>query len=84
VPEWQPLYGFEDLAIDPKAGWLYASSANMDAVLVFDLNGNRMGSVRPKPPTKLDGPSALVLVNRNLYVLCMAGNRVNQIGLGTR
>jgi DNA-binding beta-propeller fold protein YncE len=84
VPEWQRLYGFEDLAIDPKAGRLYASSANMDAVLVFDLNGNRMGSVRPKPPTKLDGPSALVLVNRNLYVLCMAGNRVNQIGLGTR
>ena len=63
---------FEDLAIDSKAGRLYASSANMDAVLVFDLNGNRIGSVRPKPPTKLDGPSALVLVNGKLYVLCMA------------
>jgi DNA-binding beta-propeller fold protein YncE len=84
VPEWQRLYGFEDLAIDSKAGRLYASSANMDAVLVFDLNGHRMGSVRPKPPAKLDGPSALVLVNRKLYVLCMAGNRVSQIDLGTR
>jgi len=84
VPEWQRLYGFEDLAIDSKAGRLYASSANMDAVLVFDLNGNRIGTVRPKPPEKLDGPSALVLVNRKLYVLCMAGNRVSQIDLGTR
>ncbi len=84
VPEWQRLYGFEDLAIDPKARRLYASSANMDAVLVFDLNGNRTGSVRPKPPTKLDGPSALALVNRRLYVLCMAGNRVSQIDLETR
>ena len=81
VPEWQRLYGFEDLAIDSKTDRLYASSANMDAVLVFDLNGNRMGSVRPKPPAKLDGPSALVLVNGKLYVLCMAGNRVSQIDL---
>jgi DNA-binding beta-propeller fold protein YncE len=84
VPEWQRLYGFEDLAIDSKAGRLYASSANMDAVLVFDLNGNRIGSVRPNPPAKLDGPSALALVNRKLYVLCMPGNRVTQIDLGTR
>jgi DNA-binding beta-propeller fold protein YncE len=84
VPEWQRPYGFEDLAIDSKAGRLYASSANMDTVLVFGLNGNRIGSVRPSPPTKLDGPSALALVNRKLYVLCMPGNRVTQIDLGTR
>jgi DNA-binding beta-propeller fold protein YncE len=84
VPEWQRLYGFEDLAIDSKAGRLYASSANMDAVLVFDLNGNRMGSVRPKPPDKLDGPSALALVDRKLYVVCMSGNHVSEIDLGTR
>ena len=84
VPEWQRLYGFEDLAIDSKAGRLYASSANMDSVLVFDLNGNTIGTVRPKPPEKLDGPSALALVDRELYVLCMAGNRVTEINLGTR
>jgi DNA-binding beta-propeller fold protein YncE len=84
MPEWQRLYGFEDLAIDSKAGRLYASSANMDAVLVFDLNGNRMGSVRPNRPEKLDGPSALALVDRKLYVLCMLGNHVSQIDLGTR
>ena len=81
VPEWGRPYGFEDLAIDSKMGRLYASSANMDAVLVFDLNGTRIGSVAPKPPDKLDGPSALVLVNRKLYVLNMAGSRVSVIDL---
>jgi sugar lactone lactonase YvrE len=83
VPEWR-LHGFEDLAIDSKAGRLYASSANMDSVLVFDLNGNRMGSIRPKPPEKLDGPTGLALVDRKLYVVCMSGNNVTEIDLGTR
>ena len=81
VPEWGRPYGFEDLAIDSKMGRLYASSANMDAVLVFDLNGTRIGSLTPKPPDKLDGPSALVLVNRKLYVLNMPGSRVSVIDL---
>ncbi|PYK09247.1 MAG: hypothetical protein DME65_12400 [Verrucomicrobia bacterium] len=81
IPEWGRSYGFEDLAIDSRAVRLYASSANMDAVLVFDLNGKRIGSVRPNPPTKLDGPSALAVVNGKLYVLNMAGNRVSEIDL---
>jgi len=84
IPEWQRLYGFEDLALDSKTSRLYASSANMDAVLVFDLNGNRIGSLRPKPPDKLEGPSALALADRKLYVLCTLGNRVSQIDLQTR
>jgi DNA-binding beta-propeller fold protein YncE len=84
IPEWGRPAGFEDLAIDSKAGRLYGSSANMDTVLVFDLNGTRIGSLRPKPPDKLDGPSALALVDRKLYVLCMLGNRVSQIDLQTK
>jgi sugar lactone lactonase YvrE len=83
VPEWR-LRGFEDLAIDSKAGRLYASSVNMDTVLVFDLNGNRMGSVRPKPPETLDGPSGLAVVGRELYIVNMSDNRVSEINLGTR
>ena len=35
IPEWGRPAGFEDLAIDSKKGRLYASSANMDAVLDF-------------------------------------------------
>ena len=81
IPEWGRPYGFEDLAIDPQKSRLYASSANMNTVLIFDLNGNRIGNLTPKSPERLDGPSALTLVGRKLYVLNMAGNRVSVIDL---
>ena len=81
IPEWGQPAGFEDLAIDSKVGRLYASSTHMDAVLVFDLNGTRSGTVTPKPPDKLQGPSALALAKRKLYVLNMTGNRVSEIDL---
>jgi hypothetical protein len=53
----------------------------MDAVLIFDLNGNMVGSLTAKSGERLDGPSALALINRKLYVLNMAGNRVTAIDL---
>jgi DNA-binding beta-propeller fold protein YncE len=81
VPEWGGPYGFEDLAIDSNNGRLYASSGNINAVLVFDLNGNRIRSLTPKPPDTLDGPSGLALANGKLYVLNMHGNRVTVIDL---
>jgi DNA-binding beta-propeller fold protein YncE len=81
VAEWGQPHGFEDLAIDSKIGRLYASSANMDTVLIFDLNGTRIGNLTPKPPDKLEGPSALALSNRKLYVVNMAGNGVSVIDL---
>jgi DNA-binding beta-propeller fold protein YncE len=81
MPEWGRPAGFEDLAIDSKAGRLYASSANINAVFIFDLNGARIGSLTPKPPDQLEGPSALALIDRKLYVLNMAGNRVIVIDL---
>jgi DNA-binding beta-propeller fold protein YncE len=81
VSEWGRPYGFEDLAIDSKMGRLYVSSANLSDVLIFDLNGTRIGTLTPKPPDRLEGPSALALANRKLYVLNMAGNRVSVIDL---
>ena len=81
VPEWGGPYGFEDLAIDSSNGRLYASSANINAVLIFDLNGNRIGRLTAKPPDALDGPSALALANGKLYVSNMHGNRVSVIDL---
>jgi DNA-binding beta-propeller fold protein YncE len=81
IAEWGGPYGFEDVAIDPNMHRVYASSANSDQVFVFDLNGFRTGSLTPKPPDRLDGPSALALVNRKLYVLNMHGSRVTQIDL---
>ena len=64
-----------------ERGRLYASSAHMNTILVFDLQGDRIGTLTPKPPDKLEGPSALALSNRKLYVLNMAGNRVSAIDL---
>jgi len=81
VPGWGQPHGFEDLAIDANAGRVYASSANMNAVLVFDLNGTNIGRIRPKPPDELEGPSALALGSRKLYVLNMASNHVSVIEL---
>jgi hypothetical protein len=58
---------------------MYASSAHIDSVLSFDLKETRIGSLMPKRPNKLEGPSALALTDRKLYVLNMAGNRVSAI-----
>jgi DNA-binding beta-propeller fold protein YncE len=81
VPEWGQPAGFEDLAIDSRTGRLYASSAHTDAVLIFDLNGTRIGSLMPKPPDRFQGPSALAVANRKLYVVNMYGNSVSAIDL---
>jgi DNA-binding beta-propeller fold protein YncE len=81
VPEWGGAYAFEDLTIDSKTSRLYASSTHMNIVLIFDLNGNRIGSLRSKPSDPLDGPSALALANGKMYVLNMLGNRVSVIDL---
>jgi len=81
IPDWGRPAGFEDLAIDSKMGRLYASSVNLNAILIFDLNGTRVGTLTPKPPDRLEGPSALALRDRKLYVLNMYGNRVNAIDL---
>ena len=81
VPEWGNALGYEDLAVDPQNGRLYASSRHINVVSVFDLNGNRIGILSPKPPDRLEGPSALALFGRKLYVLDMNSNRVSVIDL---
>ena len=81
IPEWGQTLGLEDLVVDSQTGRLYASSVHMSAILTFDLNGTRMGSLTPKPPDQLDGPSALALVGRKLYVLNMHGSRISTIDL---
>jgi DNA-binding beta-propeller fold protein YncE len=81
VPEWGKAVGYEDLAVDSQTGRLYASSAHINTVFVFDLNGTRIGSLTPKAPDKLEGSSALALFDRKLYVLNMTGNRISVIDL---
>jgi DNA-binding beta-propeller fold protein YncE len=80
----QGAWYMQHLAIDPKAGRLYATSTQTDEVLVFNLNGTKIASLRPRPPDKLEGASALAIVNRKLYVLCTFANHVVQIPLQAR
>ena len=82
VEEWQNnIWPFQDLVIDATTDRLYASSVATSEVLVFDLAGRKLGALKPKPPDKLEGASALALLNEKLYVLCTFANRVNQIDL---
>lgn len=82
VPEWQPTsWLFHDLLIDQQAERLYATSPTTDEVLIFDLDGKRIGELKAKPPDKLEGASALALANGKLYVLCTFADRVRQIDL---
>ena len=84
VPEWGQPIGFEDLAIDSQRGRLYASSAYMNSILVFDLQGNRAGNLTPTPPDELNGPSALALAKDKLLVLNSGSARVSVIRLPAR
>src|SRR5215813_5440972 len=81
VPEWGQQSGFEDLAIDPDVGRVYASSAHMDSILVFDLQGNKTGILTPSPPGKLEAPSALALAKDKLLVLNTLSPRISVIDL---
>jgi DNA-binding beta-propeller fold protein YncE len=87
VEQWRPIknaWYMQDLVVDSKAGRLYATSTQTDEVLVFDLKGTKIGALKPRPPDKLEGASALALLNGKLYVLCTFGNRVSQIDLQGR
>ena len=61
---------FQHLVFDQRRARLYASSLGTDEVLVFDLQGKKIGSLKPKSPDKLEGASAMALVGEKLYVLC--------------
>ena len=77
----QDAWYMQHLAINPKLGRLYATSTQTDEVLVFDLTGREIASLRPRPPGRLEGASGLVIVNRKLYVLCAFADHVVQIAL---
>src|SRR5215472_58426 len=84
VPEWGQALGCEDAVIDAERGRLYASSVNMTTILVFDLQGNRSGTLTPQAPEKLNGPSAIALGKDKLFVLNTASARISVIDLQNR
>jgi DNA-binding beta-propeller fold protein YncE len=81
VAGWGEPHGFEDLAIDADRGCVYASSGNMNTVLIFDLKGNGLGTLAPTPPDKLNSPSALALAKDKLLVLNNVSARLSLIVL---
>jgi DNA-binding beta-propeller fold protein YncE len=82
VPEWQPAgWSFQDMAIDPEQERLYLLSPATDEVLVYNLEGTKVGALKPEPPYNLDGASALTLSKRKLYVVCAFADRVQAIDL---
>lgn len=87
VPEWQQdVFHNPDVIFDPEAQRLYATSGVTQEVLVFDVDGKRLGSRTPAKPAKLDRPSALALDNnkarKRLCVLNTDGARLSWIELG--
>jgi DNA-binding beta-propeller fold protein YncE len=82
VNEWQAAgWSFQDLWFDAQSDRLYAISPTTDEILVFDPAGTRIGVLKPRPPTQLEGASALTLLNGKLYVLCAFSSRVVTIDL---
>jgi sugar lactone lactonase YvrE len=80
VKEWQASgWSFQDLWFDPQTDKLYAISPTTDEILVFDLMGTRLAALKPKPPSKLEGPSALTLLNGKLYVVCAFADRITTV-----
>jgi DNA-binding beta-propeller fold protein YncE len=69
---------------DPDRDRLYASSAHMNSILVIDLQGNRIGTLAPRPPDKLEGPLGLALAKDKLFVLNNGSARVCVIDLQNR
>jgi DNA-binding beta-propeller fold protein YncE len=82
VTDWQTTgWSFQDLWFDQQTDKLYAISPTTDEILVFDPLGNKLAALKPKPPYKLEGASALALLKGKVYVLCAFADRVTTIDL---
>jgi DNA-binding beta-propeller fold protein YncE len=82
VPEWQPAgWSFQDMTIDPENERLYLLSPATDEVLIYNLEGTKVGALKPPPPNDLGGASAIALSKRKLYVVSAFSNRVQAIDL---
>jgi sugar lactone lactonase YvrE len=82
VPEWQPQgWSFQDMVFDPETQRLYLISPATDEVLVYSVEGKKIGALKPEPPNTLEGASALTISKGKVYVLCAFASRVEAIPL---
>jgi len=84
VEQWQPnpnAWYIQDILVDDKSDRLYVTSTQTDEVVAFDLAGNRIASLKPAPPDKLEGASSLTLLKNKLYVISSFAARISVIEL---
>jgi DNA-binding beta-propeller fold protein YncE len=72
---------FQDLALDSKAGLLYASSNSTDDVFVFDLSGKLIKSLKTEAPDKVVGASSIALQKNGLLIINTFSARVTRVEL---
>jgi len=83
VNEWVPAgWYFQDLIVDSTAGLLYASSNATDEVLVFDLHGTRVKSLKSVYPDKVIGAGPMAFRKNSLYLINVFPARITRIELG--
>jgi hypothetical protein len=75
---------FQDLALDSKAGLLYASNNSTDDVFVFDLSGKLVKSLKTEAPDKVVGASSIALQKNGLLVVSTFAGRVTRVDLPTK
>ena len=74
VPKWDKyLWHFPDLAIDVQAGRVYVTSGWTREVLVLNMNGDYLGSMKPQGQQEFNSASSIVFADaksgKHLYVL---------------
>lgn len=82
VTQWAKyIWHRPDVAVDMETKRVYVTSGWSHEVLVFDLEGNFVESLKPSPPAMLNNPSSVLLSgstgSRNLYVLSTASDVVD-------
>jgi sugar lactone lactonase YvrE len=81
VEEWE-LAGWEAprLTFDAGTRRLYATSTVAHQVLVFDPNGKKLGTLSPKPPETLSGPTGICQSkDGGLFVVDSYENRIYRL-----
>jgi len=85
VDQWQQIpnaWYVHDIIVDAKSNRLYATSTQTDEVLAFDLAGNKIGSLKPALPDKLEGASSLTLSGNKLYVISSFAAHISVVEIG--
>lgn len=81
VPEWNSYpWQYPDVTFEPKEKLLYVTSPLSKEILTFDLNGNRLNSLKPETPVDMENASSLAISNtkkeKRLYGVSTGGSKV--------